>query len=68
VMGEIESGRINVLRSRATTAAILFESLSTTAAWHALTNEMNPNSLAGRVRAAFDPSGLLNPGIMRVTR
>jgi FAD/FMN-containing dehydrogenase len=68
VMGEIDSARISTLRSRTTTASMLFESLPTAAAWHSLTNEMNSTSLEGRVRAAFDPAGILNPGIMRVTR
>jgi hypothetical protein len=55
-------------RAKSKTASLVFETLPTPAAWHSLTTEMDPTSLDARVRAAFDPAGILNPGIMRVTR
>ena len=27
-----------------------------------------PASIAGRIRAVFDPAGIMNPGIMRIAR
>jgi FAD/FMN-containing dehydrogenase len=68
VLGEVDTARIGALRARSTTATIVFDSLPSPSSWHSLTNELNPSSLDSRVRAAFDPAGILNPGIMRVTR
>jgi glycolate oxidase FAD binding subunit len=68
VLGEVDTARIGAMRTRTTTATIVFDSLPSPSTWHSLTNELNPSSLDSRVRAAFDPSGILNPGIMRVTR
>jgi FAD/FMN-containing dehydrogenase len=68
VMGEVDGARIMALRARSKTAAVVFDSLPTPAAWHSLTDEMNDSTLDGRVRATFDPDRILNPGIMRVTR
>jgi FAD/FMN-containing dehydrogenase len=68
VMGEVDGARVAAFRGRAKTAAMVFDSLPTASAWHSLTQELNPSSLDARVRSVFDPSGILNPGIMRVTR
>ncbi len=68
VLGDIDSMRIAALRARSKTASLVFETLPTPAAWYSLTMELDPTSLDARVRAAFDPAGILNPGIMRVAR
>lgn len=68
ILGEIDMARVTALRARAKTAAFVFEALPTPAAWHSLTTEMDAASLDGRVRAAFDPAGIMNPGILRVAR
>jgi glycolate oxidase FAD binding subunit len=68
VLGDFDTTRVVSLRARSKTAALVFETLPTAAAWHSLTTEMDPASLDARVREAFDPSGIMNPGIMRVTR
>jgi FAD/FMN-containing dehydrogenase len=68
VLGDFDTTRVASLRARSKTAAFVFETLPTAAAWHSLTTEMDPTSLDGRVRAAFDPAGIMNPGIMRVAR
>jgi len=68
VLGDVDIRRISALRARSKTATVVFETLPTAAAWHALTTEIDPTSLDARVQAAFDPAGIMNPGIMRVTR
>jgi glycolate oxidase FAD binding subunit len=68
VLGEFETTRVTALRAKAKTAVLVFDTLPTAAAWHSLTTEMDPASLDARVRAAFDPARILNPGIMRVVR
>jgi glycolate oxidase FAD binding subunit len=68
VLGDVDMTRIAALRARSKTATFVFETLPTAAAWHSLTTEIDPTSLDGRVRAVFDPAGILNPGIMRVAR
>jgi glycolate oxidase FAD binding subunit len=68
VLGDIDTTRVTALRAKSKTAALVFETLPTAAAWHSLTTEIDPTSLDARVRAAFDPAGILNPGVMRVAR
>lgn len=68
ILGEIDQARISSIRARATTASFVFERLPTAAAWHSLTTEIEPASIAGRIRAVFDPAGIMNPGIMRIAR
>jgi glycolate oxidase FAD binding subunit len=68
VLRNADKTRITAFRARAGTAAVLFESLPNASLWNALTVEIEPTSLNGRVRAAFDPAGILNPGIMRLAR
>jgi glycolate oxidase FAD binding subunit len=64
---DFELPRVAHFRERAPTAAIVYDVLPA-AAWPALTTEIDSKSLAGRVRAAFDPAGILNPGAMRAAR
>lgn len=68
VLGDVDVPRITAVRARAKTAAFAFETLPTASAWNALTTAMDPASLDERVRAAFDPAGIMNPGIMRIAR
>ena len=68
VLGEVDTARVSAVRGRSKTAALSFEKLPTPAAWHSLTAELNPASLDHRMREAFDPMGIMNPGVMRVTR
>jgi glycolate oxidase FAD binding subunit len=64
---EFELPRVASFRDRAPAAAIVYDVLPA-AAWQPLTTAIESTSLAGRVRAAFDPAGILNPGIMRAAR
>jgi hypothetical protein len=68
VLGDTDVARIRELRARSGAATFVFETLPTAAAWHSLTTEMDPTSIDGRVRAAFDPAGIMNPGIMRIAK
>lgn len=68
VLGDVDTARITALRSRSKTVTLAFDTLPTPASWHSLTAEMSPTSIDSRVRTAFDPAGIMNPGIMRVAR
>jgi FAD/FMN-containing dehydrogenase len=56
------------LRSAARGASLAFDSLPDSAAWNAFSAVPDSASLHGRVRAAFDPVGIMNPGAMRLAR
>ena len=58
----------NAFRSRVKTATVVFDSLPTPAMWNALTTIPEETSLNGRVKDAFDPAGIMNPGAMRLGR
>jgi glycolate oxidase FAD binding subunit len=68
VFREADPARMTQIRARARTASFIFESLPSTNAWHSLTVEHDAGSLDSRIRAAFDPAGIMNPGILRRTR
>lgn len=68
VLGDFEAARVAAFRAKSKGAALVFETLPTPAAWHSLTTELDPASLDARVRAVFDPAGIMNPGLMRRTR
>lgn len=64
----IDRPAFNSFRSRAKTASIVFDSLPTAAMWNALTMIPEEASLNARVKDAFDPAGIMNPGAMRLAR
>lgn len=68
ILPEIDKQRVATFRARAKTAVVVFDCLPTPAVWSSLTAEPDQASLHGRVRAAFDPSGIMNPGAMRIAR
>lgn len=68
VLKEIDRGRVSTFRARAQTSTVVFETLPTAASWNSFTVEPAAGSLHARVRDAFDPAGIMNPGAMRLAR
>ena len=68
IVRDIDKRRVATFRARAKSSAVVFDKLPDLATWNSLTNEPDPASLHGRVRAVFDPAAIMNPGAMRIAR
>jgi hypothetical protein len=68
MLHSIDRAAISAFRSRLPTANIVYDSLPAPAMWNALTTIPDATSLHGRIKDAFDPVGIMNPGAMRLAR
>ena len=68
MLASVDRAAFTALRGRARGANIVFDSLPSPALWNALTTIPSENTLHSRIRDAFDPIGIMNPGAMRLAR
>ena len=68
MLHSVDRAAIHAFRSRLPAANVVFDSLPTPATWNALTTIPDATSLHGRIKDAFDPAGIMNPGAMRLAR
>lgn len=68
MLASVERAAFTALRARARNANIVFDSLPSPALWNALTTIPSETTLHSRIRDAFDPIGIMNPGAMRLAR
>lgn len=68
MLASVDRAAFTALRARARSANIVFDSLPSPALWNALTTIPSETTLHSRIRDAFDPIGIMNPGAMRLAR
>lgn len=68
MLHSVDRAAMTAFRSRLPAANLVFDSLPTPAMWNALTTIPDSMSLHGRIKDAFDPAGIMNPGAMRLAR
>jgi glycolate oxidase FAD binding subunit len=68
MLASVDRAAFTALRDRARGANLVFDSLPTPTMWNALTTSPAAASLHARIRDAFDPIGIMNPGAMRLAR
>jgi FAD/FMN-containing dehydrogenase len=68
IMPEVDLQKILTFRARVKTASVMIDKLPSASAWNSLTVEPDSAGIDARLRAAFDPSAILNPGALRITR
>lgn len=68
LLPSIDRATVAGFRARVRSATVVFDALPTPALWNALTSIPAETTLHARIRDAFDPAGIMNPGAMRLAR
>jgi hypothetical protein len=68
LMPALERSDVSAFRSRAPSATLVYDALPSAATWNSLTSVPTASTLHARILEAFDPVGIMNPGVMRIAR